>query len=113
MKAAKNKSAEVKKPVPSREDLRTKLRAQLPELHTRYGVRELWMSGSYASGTATSRSDLDLLVEFERTPSLFEFIRLERLISEQLGVPVDLVMNSALKPGLGKRILQERIPISR
>lgn len=57
------------------------------------------------------RSDLDVLVEFEQAPSLFEFVRLEREIAHVLGVKVDLVMKSALKPAIGEHILREIVPV--
>jgi predicted nucleotidyltransferase len=53
------------------------------------------------------RSDLDVLVEYERTPTLLEFVALERELGELLDVKVDLVMKSALKPEIGRRILDE------
>jgi hypothetical protein len=54
---------------------------------------------------------LDVLVEFDRVPSLFEFIRLERYLSELLKIKVDLVMKSALKPAIGRHILEEAQPV--
>lgn len=87
------------------------LRAHLPELRERYGVRELRLFGSYLRGEQRKRSDLDVLVEFDRVPSLFEFVRLERYLSELLKIKVDLVMKSALKPTIGRYILEEAQPI--
>ena len=40
-------------------------------------------------------------------PTLFEFVELEQRLSDLLGVRVDLVMRSALKPHIGQRILSE------
>ena len=54
-----------------------------------------------------SESDLDVLVEYEKTPGFFSFVRLEEELSKLLGVQVDLVMKSALKPHIGKIILDE------
>ena len=45
----------------------------------------------------------------EEYPSLLEFVQLEDELSERLGVKVDLVMKSGLKPRIGQRILQEVI----
>ena len=83
------------------------LREHLPELRKRYGVHEIWLFGSYLRNEERKRSDLDVLVEFNRVPSLFEFVRLERYLSELLSVKVDLVMKSALKPAIGRHILEE------
>ena len=87
------------------------LRAHLPELRERYGVCELRLFGSCLRGEQRKRSDLDVLVEFDRVPSLFEFVRLERYLSELLKIKVDLVMKSALKPTIGRYILEEAQPI--
>ena len=87
------------------------LHAHLPQLRDQYGVANLWAFGSYVRGEARKRSDLDLLVEFDRAPTLLEFVRLERQLGELLGVKVDLVMKSALKPRIGARILSEVIPV--
>lgn len=87
------------------------LRDQLPVLRERYGVRSLGVFGSYVRGEQERGSDLDLLVEFDRVPTLFEFVRLERHLGQQLGVPVDLVMKTALKPTIGRYILEEVVPV--
>ena len=52
---------------------------------------------------------MDVLVEFEESAdlSLLGFIGLENYLSEELGVEVDLVEKRALKPRIGKRILDE------
>jgi predicted nucleotidyltransferase len=83
------------------------LKVHLPELREHYGVNSLWIFGSYVRDEQSKRSDLDVLVEFGRTPSLFEFVRLERHLSELLKMKVDLVMKRALKPAIGRHILEE------
>jgi hypothetical protein len=87
------------------------LQTHLPELRERYGVRGLWLFGSYLRGEQRKSSDLDVLVEFDRVPSFFEFMRLERYLSELLKVKIDLVMKSALKPTIGRHILEEAQPV--
>jgi hypothetical protein len=58
-------------------------------------------------GEQEPESDLDILIEFEEAPSFFEYIRLEDYLSEILGVKVDLVMKSALKPAIGNISLRK------
>jgi Predicted nucleotidyltransferases len=65
----------------------------------------------YVRGEQEADSDLDILVEYETPPDFFQFIELEDYLSEILGVKVDLVMKSALRPRIGKRILAESIPV--
>jgi|SRR6476661_6621014 len=87
------------------------LRQLLPELAENYHVRSLEVFGSYVRGEQNAESDLDLLVTFDKAPGLFQFIEMENRLSEVLGVKVDLVMKSALKPRLEQRILHEAVPV--
>lgn len=79
----------------------------LPELKEKYHVSYLGIFGSYIRGEQKSESDLDILVEFSKTPTIFKFVNLENYLSDTLGVKVDLVMKEALKPNIGKHILSE------
>jgi len=93
------------------EEIMAALREHLPELRERYKVHSLGVFGSWVRGEQRPRSDLDLLVEFDDAPSLFGFVGLEQELSDLLGLKVDLVMRSALKPRIGKHILREVIQI--
>jgi uncharacterized protein len=92
---------------PSLLDFEEKLRTLSPLLEQKYSVIKLGIFGSYARGEQGENSDLDLLVAFKDPPSLFRYIELENLISETLGVKVDLVMEDALKSNIRERILKE------
>jgi len=90
---------------------RRTLRQHLPELAEKYHVRTLEVFGSYVRDEQTPESDLDVLVTFDKTPSLLKLINLEYHLSDLLGVKVDLVMKSALKPRIGQNILREAVPV--
>lgn len=93
-------------------DFQSKLRANLPDLQKKYGVRGLWVFGSRLRGDARPDSDLDVLVEFDDRPlSLLKFIEIENRLSDLLGIKVDLVEKKALKPLIGRRILQEAVAV--
>lgn len=98
-------------PTPDLAELRQQLHAHLPELAQHYRVKSLGVFGSYVRHEQSPQSDLDVLVEFDEPPSLFEFIRLEQQLSEMLGVTVDLVMKDSLKPAIGQHILREVVPV--
>ena len=83
------------------------LRQHLPELREKYSVSYLGIFGSYIRGEQTKDSDLDVLVQFDKKPGLLRYMELENYLSDLLGVQVDLVMKSALRPNIGKRILNE------
>jgi len=82
-----------------------------PELSEQYHVRSLGIFGSFVRDEQTGDSDLDILVSFNSTPSLFTYIQLEDYLSEILDVKVDLVMEDALKPKIGERILNEVVRV--
>ena len=94
-------------------DIRRTLAAHR-DLLQRFGVRELRLFGSAVRGEAVEASDLDLLVEYDQTApvGLFEFVRLQRALSELLGRPVDLVTPEALHPALREQILQEAVRVA-
>lgn len=87
------------------------LRGLLPQLTEQYRVESLGIFGSYIRHEHDSDSDLDLLVTFHEVPGLLKFLELENYLTDLLGVKVDLVMRSALKPRIAKRILDEVVPI--
>lgn len=94
------------------ENFSAQIRTALPELRQRYGVKDLWLFGSYVRAEQNEVSDLDVLVSFENPNlSLIEFIQLEHKLSDLLGVRVDLVEKETLKPGIGQRVLQEAQPV--
>lgn len=83
------------------------IRNRKPELESRYGVQRLGLFGSYVREKQRKRSDIDILVTFNRDIDLFDFLDLREYLESQLSIKVDLVMESALKPAIGKRILSE------
>lgn len=96
---------------PSADEVFARLRAHLPELRAKFGLRQLWLFGSRLRADVRPESDLDVLAEFDRVPSFFEFIALEDRLSEITGLPVDLVMKRALKPNIGRRIVAEAVAL--
>jgi uncharacterized protein len=78
-----------------------------PELQALFGVAKVGLFGSYVRDQQKKKSDIDILVSFSRDIDLFEFIELRQFLEKRLHQKVDLVMESALKPAIGKRILSE------
>jgi predicted nucleotidyltransferase len=64
-------------------------------LKEKFNVKELGIFGSYVRREQKNKSDVD--------------IELEDFLSALLGIKVDLVMKSALKPRIKDRILKEAI----
>ena len=85
------------------------LKAHKEELKEKYGVKEIGIFGSYVRGEQKRVSDIDILIDFEPNAkiSLLDFVEIEIYLSNLLGVKVDLVEKSVLKPRIGKCILKE------
>ncbi|MBI4320868.1 MAG: nucleotidyltransferase family protein [Chloroflexi bacterium] len=92
-------------------DMMRTLKSAKEELTREYGIKEIGLFGSWVRGEQKRGSDLDVLVEFEpgRRIGLLGFIHIENRLSDLLGVKVDLVEKSALKPRIGKHILEETV----
>ena len=73
------------------------LEAHRQELRERFGVKSLRLFGSVARDEASEQSDVDIVVDFDETPSLFGFLRLQGYLRDLLGTKVDLVTESGLK----------------
>ena len=87
------------------------LRKELPKLRSEFNVSTLEVFGFYVRNEQKADSDLDVLVTFSKAPDIFDFIELENYLSDLLGLKVDLVMRSVLKPNIGKRIISEAKPV--
>ncbi len=82
---------------------------KMPFLKDQYNVKQVGLFGSYARGGTTPKSDIDLLVQFERPVGFFKFIELENYLSEKLGIKVDLVTEDALKPLIRPYVMENVI----
>lgn len=78
----------------------------------KYGITSASVCGSYATGQHTTKSDIDIIVEFDLPVGLLTFARIKRELEEVLGRKVDLIERSALKPRIKKHILRDEIPIT-
>jgi predicted nucleotidyltransferase len=87
------------------------LKAHKEELYKKYSVIEIGVFGSLVRGEQKKRSDIDILVEFEKIPDLLQFINLERYLSKLLKKKVDLVRKEAIRPELKSVILSEVVYI--
>ena len=90
-----------------KEQILNTIRSNKTEMEALYGVQRLGLFGSYVRERQRKKSDIDILVAFSRDIDLFDFLDLREYLESRLQAKVDLVMESALKPAIGKRILSE------
>jgi predicted nucleotidyltransferase len=75
------------------------LKTHKQEMHQTFGVEHVGLFGSHARQAAREDSDIDIVVELDpEKKSLRNFLGLKRYLEENLGKPVDLGIESALKP---------------
>ncbi|MHC1600664.1 MAG: nucleotidyltransferase family protein [Candidatus Methanospirareceae archaeon] len=79
------------------------------DLKDHFKVKEIGVFGSYVRGQQKEKSDIDLLVEFERPVSLLGLVSLENHLSDLLRIKVDLVPKGDIRPELKEGIIREVI----
>ena len=77
----------------------------------KHQIKRAGIFGSVATGKATRKSDVDILVELGKEISLLDFVRIKHELEDLLGTKVDLVEYQAVKPRLKNRIISEEIRI--
>jgi len=95
--------------IPQKDEVLSVLREEMPYLREHFHVSEIALFGSYARGEADSDSDVDILVTFAQMPGLITFMKCEGYLTERLGVKVDLVLKSALRPHIAQTVLSEAL----
>ena len=79
------------------------------ELQSRFGVTRLALFGSTSRDTATSLSDIDVLVDFDGPATSKRYFGVQFYLEDLLGCPVDLVTEQALRAELRPYIEQEQV----
>jgi len=69
-----------------------------------YGVKRVYLFGSYANNTANDESDVDLLIEKGVPLSLVMLSGMLQDAKEALGVSVDLITTDGIEPDFQKQI---------
>ncbi|MCH7880680.1 MAG: nucleotidyltransferase family protein [Proteobacteria bacterium] len=82
-----------------------------PALVARYGVTRLALFGSTARDAAHSDSDIDILVAFDGPATSERYFGVQFYLEDQLGRPVDLVTDKALRPELRPYIEKEAVHV--
>ncbi len=88
------------------------LKQKNAELINKFGVKSLQLFGSVARDDATSTSDVDLLVEFNRPVGYFGLFALQDYLEKLLGCPVDLGTPDSLRPYIKERVMGELIRVT-
>src|SRR5512146_2719455 len=87
------------------------LKQKNAELTKQFGVKALSLFGSVARDEATSTSDVDLLVEFNRPVGYFGLFALQDYLEKLLGCSVDLGTPDSLKSYMCELVMREAVHV--
>ena len=80
-------------------------------LNQRFGVTRLALFGSTARDSATDKSDIDILVDFDGIATSRRYFGVQFYLEDLLGCSVDLVTEKALRKELRPHIEREAIDV--
>lgn len=92
------------------DSLRTTNKHGIEELARKHGAINLQVFGSVAKGLNREDSDVDFLVEFEPSRTLFDLIALRLDLKELLGAEVEVVTPGSLHY-IRERVMNEAVPL--
>jgi hypothetical protein len=81
-------------------------------LAERFGVRDLAVFGSYVNGKQRKRSDIDILVELDKSHKTFDnYMELKFYLTRVVGGKVDLVLRDSIREELKARVFSEAVHV--
>ena len=75
------------------------IQQKITPIFSNTGVTQAILFGSYAKGTATEDSDIDLAVAVEDWVDIFDFSAISVDVSDALGKKVDFILAGDILPG--------------
>ena len=88
-------------------EILTKIRQHFDEVKA-YGVKKIGLFGSFVRLSENAKSDIDILVEFDRGAKTFDnYMDLKFFLEKLFDRKVDLVIKDALKARIKRRVSSE------
>ena len=79
-------------------------------LNEKFGVTRIGIFGSFAEERQSILSDIDMIVEFEKSrKNIHSFLQLKRFLEKELSRKVDLGFEHSLKPIVREKIREKII----
>jgi len=87
------------------------IKTRVSDKARQYGVKKVYLFGSYARGEASPGSDIDICIEKGSIRTLFELSGFCLDLEESLGNKVDLVTTSGLSGEFKKQVEKDMVLI--
>lgn len=85
------------------------IKAIITPVAEKYDVEEVYLFGSYARGEATEKSDIDFVMNFSESISLFTYAEVIDDLENLFGKKVDIVSHNSAGPRLLYQIIEEEV----
>ena len=93
----------------NKDEIKNRLAKAVEESEYRPDIKSLSIFGSYVTGEAKEKSDVDVLIDFTENSHVgfFEYVRIRRKLSEVLGCEVDMVTVQGLSKYIKNQVLRQ------
>lgn len=89
----------------------TMIKKKITPIARFYGVKRIYLFGSYAKGNANENSDIDLLIEKGKPMSLLKLSGFRQAVQEALNLSVDVVTTAGMGDDFREEIAGTKILI--
>ena len=92
-----------------KEEIKKKISEAISNDPAKNNIEKVSLFGSYLRDEAGNNSDVDILVEFKTMAKIgfFEFVRLQRRLSDFVGKKVDLLTPEAISKFFREKVVKE------
>lgn len=96
--------------IPTKEEIVSYLKRNKQFFKEKFGVIHIGIFGSIVRGDQNTQSDIDIIIEMEKEKkNIHNFLNFKRFLEKQLGVKVDIGLESNIKPVVKEEIENEVI----
>ena len=86
-----------------------KLYSEIVEFLKSRGATKVAIFGSYVRDEETPESDIDVIVDFNKPITLFDFAGYQIELQDKIGLKVDLIMQGGMNPLIEKYAMKDMV----
>lgn len=94
----------------STDEIITYLKQNMVLLNEMFGVTRIGIFGSFARGEQSATSDIDMVVEMEKSrKNIHSFLKLKRFLEKEMSREIDLGFEHSLKSSIKEKVIKQII----